>query len=61
MGDTQADVGELTRLLDGAAKQREWTLLRAAVAAMFARDGLEAPIWSRMARSGFREHRLNRS
>lgn len=45
MGDTQADVGELTRLLDGAAKQEGADPVRGAVAAMFARDGLEAPIW----------------
>lgn len=45
MGDTQSDVGELTRLLDGAAKQEGVDAVRGAVAAMFARDGLEAPIW----------------
>ncbi|KQQ29439.1 hypothetical protein ASF53_19605 [Methylobacterium sp. Leaf123] len=45
MGDTQADVGELTRLLDGAAKQEGADPVRSAIAAMFARDGLEAPVW----------------
>ncbi|MCJ2091140.1 SWF/SNF helicase family protein [Methylobacterium sp. J-072] len=45
MGDTQADVGELTRLLDGAAKHEGADSVRGAVTAMFARDGLEAPIW----------------
>jgi len=45
MGDTQADVGELTRLLDCAAKQEGAAPVRSAIDAMFARDGLDAPIW----------------
>jgi len=45
MGDTQAGVGELTRLLDSAAKREGADPVRSAIAAMYARDGLEAPVW----------------
>jgi hypothetical protein len=45
MGDTQADVGELRRLLDGASKQEGVDPLRSAIVTMFARDGMQAPVW----------------
>lgn len=44
-GDTQDDVGELRRLLNGAAKQVGSDPVRTAVTAMYSRIEIEAPIW----------------
>ncbi|MER2268726.1 DEAD/DEAH box helicase [Methylobacterium oxalidis] len=45
MGDAQEDIGELQRRLAGDIKQHLGDPVRSAVTAMFARDGLEPPVW----------------
>lgn len=45
MGDTDADVGELQRMLSGGVVSQSGDPVRGAVAAMFARDGLGEPVW----------------